>query len=389
MQRVLKSLFGELVEENKILKNYDCVASFRFSSSAEAMLACSISSSTLAKLANGIVKNEDEPIKSAEEAIQETKNIISQKERKKNSEFKEIGENRTPFLWGKRCEKTLKKVHPDYEENVFYKKSTRYFEYTRIDSSGLIISQNFLRTDEKTYEHGFSLMFTSNGSIMSNDTPLYAGSRFSKSILWLICDDLKLWRGCPEWPENIHSTYNWGANTFELMERSVQISEQYLLPFYRSQIVKKSKLLGQLFQFIQSTFETLDMDAIFSEPLNYEDEFFRHYAKQKRLIGTNYEEWGDRCQKQYMLLSALNKQGKMLECSLAKDIFIKATEISEEVSFFDVLVTYAYEFFLIKDEISCIIKLTEELQAKSNTEFSEVKGSFLKGLADKILKTLK
>lgn len=138
---------------------------------------------------------------------------------------------RTPRAWAKECLEILRDISANYSVNR--EASGRFIEFVRKDSSGLYVSQNFIRIRDD-YHLCFGLSFTTRLS-RPLKSPLVAGSRFdhNRTIWRQFLDDLGVRRGDSGYPSGIWSFGPWRSNTMENLARGLAVNEQYLYPFYR------------------------------------------------------------------------------------------------------------------------------------------------------------
>ncbi len=359
-----KNIFEDPQEWEKILNHYDYMASFVFSSSTEAMIGSCITSAVLAKLTNGIVMCEDGPLQTADEAIQEAKRIIIETEAERKSKVQKSGINRTPELWRAKCLETLKKINADYEENPEYKKSSRYFEFTKLDPSGLIVSQNYEKDDDISYNHSVCYIFSKH-----KESIFKFGSRFDKSMWQLLDEDFKNEANYSYYRKIIHSHYKWYPNTFQLMERTIRISEEYILPYYRSKVVEKAQILLNLFMFVQSILDSIHLVKIEDIKDIEENVMLQEYLEFKELKLPNHKIWEKYDKQRFILLNALHKAEKLPKDYKYKETFVEAMDISFDISFLDVLITYANAFLVTKDELPNMIQICRNLTEMQITKF--------------------
>lgn len=155
-------------------------------------------------------------------------------------------DQRTPTLWKKKCLEILKKINPDYRLNKNMK--GKFIEYIRQDESGAFVSLNFIRIRE-VYHLCFAISLTCKPTTYLNH-PMIAGSRFdhNTTIYRLFLKDLNLFRTDEKCPKGIWSFGEWKSNTMERLESGLSLPDEYLYPYYRTQLHNGKERLLELFK---------------------------------------------------------------------------------------------------------------------------------------------
>jgi hypothetical protein len=163
---------------------------------------------------------------------------------------------RTPAAWTKECLGILQRIDPAYRRNR--EATGRFIEFVRPDPSGLLVSQNFIRTLD-SYHLCFALSFTAQRSFQLY-TPLFAGSRFDhgRTIWRQFVDDVGVRRGEPGHPSGVWSFGPWRSNTMENLAKGFQVNEEFLRPFYRQALGAGKDRLVALFEAARRLVPALD-----------------------------------------------------------------------------------------------------------------------------------
>lgn len=163
----------------------------------------------------------------------------------------------TPAAWTRECLSLLQRLHPDYRRNR--NATGRFIEFVRPDSSGLYISQNFLRVRDDYYLC-VALLFSERVSSSRLFDPLFAGSRFDHNCtIWRqFSDDFGLSRGDAKYPSGVWSFGPWHSNTLENLARGFAINEETLIPLYRQALHAGKSRLIPLFEAARRIIPALD-----------------------------------------------------------------------------------------------------------------------------------
>lgn len=83
--------------------------------------------------------------------------------------------------------------------------------------------------------------------------------------------------------------------------------------------------------------------------------------KFKALKLPNHKRWEKYDKQRFILLNALHKAEKLPRDYEYKETFVEAMDVSVDISFLDVLVTYANAFLVTKDELPNMIQICRNL----------------------------
>lgn len=163
---------------------------------------------------------------------------------------------RTPKAWATECLALLQLLNSDYRRNRAT--TGRCIEFVRPDSTGLLVSQNFVRIRD-VYHLCYALCFSPlPGGQLHH--PLFAGSRFdhNRTIWQQFENDVGVRRGDAGCPSGLWSFGEWRSNSMAHLARGFALNDELLFPVYRRALAAGKGRLIALFDAAHRLIPSLD-----------------------------------------------------------------------------------------------------------------------------------